>query len=658
MRRPSQKQAFLAIVGTITATTLASAQPVMMMEVPRPFEAHIEHPRLTFEAEGNRERTQLGNGPSSDDDITDLTPAFGMQINGSLYNRRLLDFNIETENGFTQGKRRTDDGQGNVVTDDRKFTLERYHATATLLEEKAYPVTFFASKDREHRDYDQFNRFDATTDNYGASARGGSGRLNWNVRLAHNDEQIDNPQRPSTYAEDLLDLNGEYRRNEKGQTTLRYSDQKFDRQDGAAPAYSGVQKTLYVLDQSNFDTNQSDRLLSSLNLSDLSESIQNYQSLTWREDIRHQVRPNLWDGALYQYDRRESMGTVQNLHNGEVYAEHLYRESLQSRLDLQGERSDGEGDQYTRYGPGVTENYRTKLGDVTRLGIILEGRLDQIKRTLNGSSITVIGETLRLDDQRPTFLALPHVQPDTVVVTDTTGARRYLEGFDYRVIPRGANTEIQRVFGGTIPNGSTVKVDYVADAGTSESLTRLTHRSAVELDIYDRLLFLYADQRATESSGTQSLVFENYRDTVVGIKNRWSWLEVGAEHVDHTGEALSYGGVNYYADLSWEGETTSAKLHAGRSILNYRSQEGRLDTRTYTATVGWNPVGALNLQGFAGQYKEQNPDGERDLLTLECRVLFRLSRLSVDGTFRHETESFADNHYERQYFLVRVIRDL
>ncbi|MEI6564034.1 MAG: hypothetical protein WCO42_06995 [bacterium] len=658
MKHPSQKQIFWAVTGTFVSVSLASAQPVLVMEAPKPFEVRIERPRLTLEAEGNREQNRLGDAPASTEDITDLTPAFGMQLNGSIYNRRLLDFSIETENGFTQGKRRTDDGQGNVVTDDRQFTLERYHATATLLGEKPYPVTFFATRDREHRNYDQFNRFDAQTQDYGASARGSSSHFDWNIRLSHNDEQIDNPQRPSSYRSDLLDVNGEYRRNEKGQTTFRFSDEDFNRQDGGDPAYSGIQRSFYIFDQSNIDTNQNDRLLSSLNLNDLSESIQDYQSLTWREDIRNEVRPNLWDGALYQYDRRESRGTINNLHNGEVYAEHRYKESLDSHLDLQGELGDGEGDNYTRYGPGVTERYTKKMSDDARLGITLEGRVDQIRQTLNGSSVMVVGELLRLDDQRPVFLALPHVQPGTVVVTGANGAQRYLEGFDYRAIPRGAYMEIQRVFGGAIPNGSTVKVDYVADAGGSVSQTRMSSRSAVELDLYDRLLFLYADQRTTDSSGGQTLAYENYRDTVLGIKNRWSWLELGAEHMDHTGESLGYSGMTYYADLFWDGESTSAKLHAGRSILNYLYQEGRLDTRTYTATVGWNPVGALNLQGFAGEYKEENPDGERNLLTLECRLLFRFSRLSLDGTFRYENEAFASNHYERQYFLVRLTRDL
>jgi len=630
----------------------------MTMETPKPIEVRIDNPRLSLEVEGNQLHSKYAGAPATKDDTLDITPAFAMQINGSIYDRRLLDFNIETMNGITEGKRQTDDGQGNIVNDDRQFILERYHGTATLLKEKSYPVTFFAAKDREQRDYDQFNRFEVNTQTYGVSSRFGGNLWDWNAYASHNDERVDDAQRPSSYREDLLGLDGNYHRYANGQTTFRLSNQTFDRQDGTASSYSGIQRSLYVFDQSNLDTNQNDRLLSSLNANDLSESIQDYHSLTWREDFRHEIRPNLWSGALYQYDYRESQDTSHNLHNGEVYAEHQLYDSLDSRLDFQGERGDGEGDNYTRVGPGLSEHYTKKIGDVSRLGITMEGRLDQIKRSINGSSVSVVGELVNLDDQRPSFLSLPHVQQGTIVITDKNGAQHYLAGLDYRVITRGAFTEIQRVFGGAIPNGTSVKVDYAADSGGSESLTRLTRRNAIELDLYDRLLFLYADQRATESSGTQSLIYENYQDTVLGIKTRWSFVELGAEHVDHTGDSLSYSGMNYYADLFWEGEMTSAKFHAGHSVLDYRDQSGRLDTRTYTATVGLTPARGLTFQGFAGEYQELNANGERDLLTLECRLLFRLSRLTVDGTFRYEDETYSNDRYERQYFLVRVTRDL
>lgn len=651
-RLPAVAHALLAFAG------LVAAQPAVELERPRFLDAHIEYPRLRLEVEGDRQVTRFYGQQTTTDEILDWTPFFGMQVNGSVYDPRLLQFNIETDNGITWGRRNTDDGVGGGEDYNRNFILSRYRATLNFLKDESYPVTVFATRSRERRDYDQFSRFYADTENHGAGIRGLGTPVTWNLRYAHSDEQIDNPARPNLYREDLVTLDADYARTRHGRTTLRYSDQSFRRRDGTAPVYDGLQQSLYVMDQSNFDTNLNDRLLSSLSYNDLSRSSRDSSVLILREDLRGELLPRFWSGATYQYDRRSLQGTGYSSHNGSVYIEQQRPEPLLSRLDVQLETSRGAGDSYRRAGPGLTERYTQKLGSATRLNVNLEGRLDVIRRTISGSQVVVVGERLTLDDQHPAFLALPHVVSSSVVVSDASGARQYLEGFDYRVIPRGAVTEIQRVFGGAIPAGSTVRVDYVADAGTADSLTRFSRRAGLELDLYDRMVLLYADHRAAESSGDRSLIYGDYQDTVAGIKSRWSWIEIGVEHVDHSSDTLGYGGVNYFVDLFWNGDRTSAKLHAGHSDLQYKHQGGELVTRNYTATVNWTPVGGLTLQGFAGNYLEENTNGDRELRTLEARLLYRYSSVYWDGSYRYERESTRDLLHERHYFLLRLTRDL
>ena len=660
MNRPATRLTCLALVATAAAAGLAGAQPVIQMEQPRPIEMHVQRPTLSLDVEGNSLRTSRADGtPTTKDTTLDWTPSLGLLFDGSIYDAKLLQFNLETETGFTKGKRRVDDGTGHINAYDRDFTIEQYNGTATLLRDKPYSVTLFGAKNRVQRDYDQFNRFNADIENYGAVLRNVSDNWNWNLRLAHSDEQVDNRERPSAYRENLLNLNVQNQRSDNNRTTLRYDSRDFRRQEGDAPAYSGVQRTFYALDEEYFTTNQNNRLTSALTVSDISESISDSGSLSLREDFRHEHRANLWSGAIYGYDQRYADGARFEEHRGEVYVEHRLYENLNSRLDLHGERGSGQGDSETRYGPSLAEHYSRRLSDFGRIGVDLDGRLDHIAPSASGSSVaTVIGEAVRLDDQRPAFLTRPNVQTAGIVVTDESRARRYLEGSDYRIVQRGAITEIQRVFGGAIPRGATVRVDYPAEAGASASLDQVTRRGAIELDLFRRRAFFYAEQQAAESMGGSSLRFEDYRDTVLGVKSRWSSFEAGAEHVAHTADTLSYGGVNYYADLFWDWESLSAKLHAGRSNLDYRRQGGSLDTRRFTATLGWSPVSALTVQGFAGQYYERTINGDRDLRTLEGHVLFHYSRLSLDCSYRYEDESTAMEHYERHYFLAELTRHL
>ena len=342
--------------------------------------------------------------------------------------------------------------------------------------------------------------------------------------------------------------------------------------------------------------------------------------------------------------------------------EHRLFESLESRVDVQAEQSEtrepGSSDSALRYGPGWGEHYAKRLGDAGRLGLDMDLRLDRIERDAQGGSLRILDESLQLSDGRPALLSQPDVQRDSIVVTDVGGARFYTEGFDYRVVPRGAFTEIQRVFGGAIPNGSVVRVDYTTRGTASDSLYRQEQRFGFEVDLYERLLYLYGSRRAVLHNGGDALVFQDYRELTLGVKSRFACFEVGAEQVDYESDALSYEGPSYYAEVAWDREASSLKLHAGRSDLTYRNQDGFLDTRTYTLSYDWHPLSTISLQLFAGDYQEQTQEGDRDLVSVESRLVLVFQRLTLEGSYRFEDEQLQDEDHERRYYLLRVKRAL
>ncbi len=650
------RRRYMAILGIALS---AGVRTAAAEEPTRPLSLRVSRPTLTLDVEDNRQRTEpTDDGPATSETTTDWTPAVLMRADGAVYHPKFLEFSVATENGLTRGKRRVDNGDDPTLTDNRDFTVGRYDASATLLRDKPVSATAFGNKQRERRDYDQFNRFTSDTESYGGSVRGWGPLWTWDARATHTDSSSDNTDRPSTYREDLLTANGVMERNAQGRTTARVTQQDYRRDYNGAYADSGVQRTLFIWDTTNLGTNDGTRLLSTVNATDLSESPHDNRSLTLQEDYRREHRDNLWSGTTYQFDQRDTPDAGYQQHDAEVYVEHRLYENLDSRLDLRGQYGDGENEYESRYGPGVSETYTRRLGDVGRVGADLGYRIEHINRHASSVSSTVVGEAVRLDDQNPSFLALPNVQTSTIVVRDERGARRYLADIDYRAISRGAFTQLQRVFGGAIPAGSIVLVDYVADSGGSDVLTRAERRYGAELDLYERRMVLYAQQRETDSLSGESLIFEDYRDDVFGAKTCWTWCELGAEHVRHVADSLSYDGMSYYVDVYWNGDATSARLHNGYATLDYRTQEGGLDTWTHTATVDWRPLRALTVQGFAGQYREDTHTAEREMVTLEGRLLFQMAQLLIDSTYRFEDETLDEERRERRYLLVRITREL
>lgn len=652
-----------AILATLACSVAAeAARKPIQREAPQILRLRLRDPTLAFEVEGSRDRTQLPDEPANRDNIRDWTPSLGLGMDGSVYHPELLLFSLDAELGSTEGTRTQDDGMGDRQRDRRHFDVQRFNGSATILRSKPYSLTLFGRKERDRRSYDELNRFDVDTEYYGVSTRHQGRAFDWDAQLSHKDERTSDTDRPTTDLEDNLTINGYLRRPGGSATTIRYERREFTREEDGDIPQDGVQQTVYAQDEAFTSADRESRLLSSVHLTDLDDSDMNSRTLTLREDGRRRVRPDLWNGAVYQYDRREAGEATSDQHSGELYAEHQLYDSLHTRLDVQAERDRSQApdsrETALRYGPGLGAYYTKKLRAFGNLAVDADYRLDILDRTSSGDAQVVVDENIVLQDGAPAFLSRPGVEPGGVRVTDADGGRRYVEDVDYRVVTRGSYAEIQRVFGGAIPNGSSVLVDYTTDGATDDHLYRVERRVGVELDLWERLLFLYAHERAAVSVGDDSLIYQDYHETVAGLKSRLSWIEMGLEFADYSADALSYDGMSCFTDLFWDGDSLSLKLHAGRSDITYRDHAGRLDTRTYTATCDWHPLPSLSLQVFAGDYHEDSESGQRDVVSAEGRLNYIISRLTLEGTYRYENEDAQREQHERHYYLVKVKRAL
>src|SRR5882762_1774402 len=75
--------------------------------------------------------------------------------------------------------------------------------------------------------------------------------------------------------------------------------------------------------------------------------------------------------------------------------------------------------------------------------------------------VSVTGEQHIISDTNPPTLNQPNVFTNTIVVTDIPGSTTYTQGVDYAVtnLPSGL-TQLSRVPGSAIPDGSTISVGY------------------------------------------------------------------------------------------------------------------------------------------------------------------------------------------------------
>jgi hypothetical protein len=146
--------------------------------------------------------------------------------------------------------------------------------------------------------------------------------------------------------------------------------------------------------------------------------------------------------------------------------------------------------------------------------------------------LRVAGEKIVLSDSQKTFLAHPNVILSSVIVRDTFGAILTLN-VDYRLIPSGTQTEIQRV---ALPDNTTVLVDY--DYASPLKLNYYTLTNGVNLR-YDfkhlfSLYYNYLSIQQHETSGTREpkaiSPLHNTLKSLYGGELRWQGFFVTGEY--------------------------------------------------------------------------------------------------------------------------------
>ncbi len=176
-----------------------------------------------------------------------------------------------------------------------------------------------------------------------------------------------------------------------------------------------------------------------------------------RLNLRH--TPNFRTYYLASLLRNEFDAAQSRTVRGEVGLDHRLYRSLDSHLDLHGRRVEFDGATDTEFGVTGRLGYRK----TTPWGMLSAGysrTLDRIERE-GGGIRRVLGEEITLSQSLFTFLERPGVIPQTLVVRlePLTGIP-LIEGFDYETRLIGNRLELRALPGGSIPEGTSVFVDY------------------------------------------------------------------------------------------------------------------------------------------------------------------------------------------------------
>jgi hypothetical protein len=665
-----QKWAWWGLCASVLIPDQAWAQRRVSVEQPRWMKLRITESSVGMESEGTFEdRTSAKSGDSSYSDSVYVVPTVGVGLRGSFVHPNLADFKFTTEDGVGwQENTSTVAGGGSR---NEPMYLIRYQGDLDILKEKAYASSLFANRNHSTRTYDFFSRATVDNEQFGGRAGYSSGPVPMSVVVSQSSEDTTGLQRPTSLDDTRLAYTASNRRGDQGSTDLSYNFNDYLRRDIGFSTQRGTDHSISLYDLESLAAEDRVKLTSSLFYNNLdatfttedaktttktpSTSFSDQESLNWKHT------EDLESNYLYGYSWRESGANTSSDHNGSAGLTHQLYESLRSSFDVHAQSYSSAGGESSldsqRYGIGLGENYTKKLGDWGKLNLGYTGLLDQEQRESLGGILMIVGEQHTLQDGVPTYLKQPLVQPGTIRVTDATGTIQYAELLDYQIIPRGDLTEIRRVVGGMIQNGSRVLVDYSAAGQPSSSYTTMGNMLSFRLGLFGEWVGLYGRLNLVNHHGGEDLILQDIHDSVAGLELNAKFARVGAEYEDFQSNLSPYTAMRLVESVNVEPtEESTLSLDLGQSWTTYPDthREHIIYHFILRSRVRVTSYFTLNAEG--GFRLEEGEGFDQTFKTARLDMDFKYSKLTFKAGYEFQDEDYLGELRQRHFFYAQARR--
>ena len=644
---------------------LASATPLVArpsIEEPQFLKLQFESPVLLFEGEQKKETRDSPNGGDRfDEEVLSLKPSAEITARGSVYHPNFMDFYVRVQEGLDREKVKNDGGSG--LDSSGTSLLQSYEANALFLREKPGAFQLSADKTMGRREYDFFSTVTVDSQRYGARGGYNAGPVPFTVAASHLDETVDDSIRPSTLAENTATFDARNVRSRNQVTDLNYTYDRFTRRDGPDFVQNGTENEVRLSDAEVFGRRDQLTLNSSLLYYDLASSAGPSRTLAGQEWLVDKMREDLQGTYRYSFEQRRADGGENDTQRASAGLQHQLYESLTSSAEVHGEDDTIKDSSDTLdsriYGVSLGEDYTKRLSTWGRLSAGYHVRIDRERHEAAGGAISIIDEPHTLTDGTVTFLNYSSVNIASIRVKDSDGARIYLPNDDYVIIPLGNRVQIQRLLGGVIPNGATVRVDYTAISPAAASYTTVADLASMRLDFLDGLLGLYSRYGRQHYRGDGAPADQEYDDAVVGADSSWRGLRCGAEYESYDSPQTPYDAVRLYEDLLVQpGAGASMDLDLSQTRIRFPDEDRTHDLYRFIARYRQQLVASLALSLEGGREIERGSGYDRRLTTVRSQLDFTMGQLMLALSYDLQDETYLGDSRQRRVLYLKAKRTL
>jgi hypothetical protein len=277
--------------------------------------------------------------------------------------------------------------------------------------------------------------------------------------------------------------------------------------------------------------------------------LQRIKQINANEQLKIQLPERFTLKANYQYSNQTIDTTIMTMHSPSIMLENQLYLSLRSYGFYQMNLMDKSTQNETQQIFGVGFNYKKLIPT----GILwLNYEFSGLNENMNNQQVAyrAQNELYTIDDSKPMIINNPFIRPNTILIRDVNLTTNFQENIDYLLIPRGNYTEVKRIPGGRIANGSKIYIDYFSDYQSSYKYLSITNAMDGRVSFLNNYLelyfrFLFSDYKNVEIQDLKAL--RNINQKFVGAQFNYHTLSFGAEYDYYQTNVFPYESFNIFS---------------------------------------------------------------------------------------------------------------
>lgn len=660
--RPGARHALALLLLALPLPGLAenSQSRLTRPEEPQILTFRLYNIEAGMEAEQETEETTFKqSGTHSSYQRTYLAPTISMAGSGSVYHPSFLRFSLAGEGSYGDAHEEFDSGTPGTRNSMQHF--ERLRGRMDMFSNKPLRGSAHGNYGRSYRDYDFFTRSTVESLGYGAQTLYEVPALYGSATYNRTEETVLDEANPSTTAQDVLGLDWRQdRRHGSSSANYTYGENAYWGSD-SRNRHRSTDHSVSVADHERFGQRERVQFNNGASASHRdSENLPNDQyQVTSALEVEH--RANLNSTYNINYDRFEDPTLTSDTLAGGAGLHHQLYESLQSSLTGEAGESrfvtQDASDRSSTVGAGLAEGYTKRIGRRHHLQMDASVFVNSVDQSSPGRAVNERHTFPTPPNLEVVVLDLPNVAVETIVVTDSGALRPYTRGIDYEVFPRGSRTEIRRISGGSIPEGSTVLVSYDADGRGSGRYRSMTESYGFRLNLWENVWGLYARMSASHSDAPDGLFVLDSTRTIMGTDLNVQHAQLGAEREVYQSDDTDYVSSRLFQSL-WANPDaySTAGLSASETFTDRADQDEQERDYRLTGRYRRNFTHRLSLGLQAGVDRRRGAGVDQDLLVVRPELYYRIGQTTLEAYYDYEHNLYLDReerNRERFYATIK-----